>query len=662
MGLQPPIAATLPNASPLDLLPSSIGLKRKLDDEEDNSACNNMDEVNSDDSGVAAEDDEDHLGGPSQRKKARMQDVASDNDDDDNDNDDDEDEDAIKTILRKEESDEGSPKVIVEHQPLPSIYELQENSQTNCDDLDEQYDSGLSGEDASSVEDDGHEDDEDDDDDEEGEEEDEDEDDEEEVEEDDEDDDDESQVPPIYSSVLRSEKSSSSSVTTPVLTPPKALYSDRFWSQTSNSFGSPPTNSSTSAANPPNPQSPKETTFQFLEQSTQRIECAENGKSYLQLGTMSHHLPVTPVIQPKPNMVYRRPPQPMTPPNNSQPQQQPQQPPLPQHQFRSNLIPHPSQALSSAAALRPVCDHSNCLQRKASHCYKTQRARMLNVSLQKLHLARQNHEGCLRRSVLICNMLRYIEDETERDAAMQYAPITSPPHPMEIDPYWGPPPPPPQVHQQQQQPTTVPVQQQQQQQSTSTMTPSQYHLTTGAPPPPPPPQTLPSLPTTSSATSSAPSTPPTSTSNVSSNNNNNSSNSTNTAYSDSFETTLKDFNSAFRSTPFSSPTHSKEEDESERGSINWGSVLSLSSNPAEESLDPLNNNNFSSESSWTTSNNSTTVVSTTSGSSTTSTSSTTSPTSSPSIIPPAVDDIGWKLSADDVLRAFPNDENLFVGP
>jgi len=27
---------------------------------------------------------------------------------------------------------------------------------------------------------------------------------------------------------------------------------------------------------------------------------------------------------------------------------------------------------------------------------------------------------------------------------------------------------------------------------------------------------------------------------------------------------------------------------------------------------------------------------------------------------PHFDDIGWKLSADDVLKAFPNDENLFA--
>merc|ERR1711894_596203 len=88
-----------------------------------------------------------------------------------------------------------------------------------------------------------------------------------------------------------------------------------------------------------------------------------------------HHLPVTPVIQPKPNMVYRRP-----------------IPPFRNHLSSTNPTPisHP----------RPVCDHSNCLQKKSSFCYQSQRSRMLSLS----------------RSVLICNMLRYIEDETDREA------------------------------------------------------------------------------------------------------------------------------------------------------------------------------------------------------------------------------------------------------
>ena len=74
-------------------------------------------------------------------------------------------------------------------------------------------------------------------------------------------------------------------------TPPKTIYGDRFWS------------TSTS----PLPQ------FEGGS-NNQRIECAENGKSYLQLGTMGqhgqgqhhHHLPVPPVaMQPKTSHMVR---------------------------------------------------------------------------------------------------------------------------------------------------------------------------------------------------------------------------------------------------------------------------------------------------------------------------------------------------------------------
>ena len=117
---------------------------------------------------------------------------------------------------------------------------------------------------------------------------------------------------------------------------------------------------------------------------------------------------------------------------------------------------------------------------------------------------------------------------------------------------------------------------------------------------------------------------------------------------DTYETTLKDFNSAFRSTPYSSPAHPGMEVDSGLGAgdedrgINWGSVLSLSS---QSELDPLNNNSFSTDT-WQTSTssgsgNDTLDISGHSG----------------------FDDIGWKLSADDVLKAFPSEDGLFsVGP
>ena len=514
-----------------------------------------------------------------------------------------------------------NPKVIVEHQPLPSIYELHQNS-TSCDTMDaDQFDSGLSDESS------------------------------EEEEEDEEELDDSDEEPvhsPLFSSVLRMNGSKNGNVpATPVITPPKSIYNDRFWSQSS--FQTPPVSSATSSPSAPplasTPPPPSATSplspltsnaFQFLNQSDQRIECAENGKSYLQLGTMSHshHLPVTPVIQPKPNMVYRR--------------------PIPP--FRNQMIPQPA---------RPVCDHSNCLQKKASQCYKNMRSRMLNLSLQKLHMARQTHEGSLRRSVLICNMLRHIEDETEREAIhdnqQQYASAAAnggepaQAASMEMDHYWSPP-----VVSNGANPPTTEV---------ATMTPSQYHLATGGTPPPPPPSTAPTPPPTSTTTPAG----------------------TN-SYSDTYESTLKDFNTAFRLTPFSSPAHASSDMDSgiadeDRG-INWGSVLSLSN---QSELDPLNNNSFTTET-WSTpavttsspassisnpvssistpsleSMETTTAVTTTGClTATTTTASTEAPTSTPVMDSPmsthSFDDIGWKLSADDVLRAFPNDENIFVGP
>ena len=169
----------------------------------------------------------------------------------------------------------------------------------------------------------------------------------------------------------------------------------------------------------------------------------------------------------------------------------------------------------------------------------------------------------------------------------------------------------------------------------------------------------------------------------------------------SYETTLKDFNSAFRSTPYSSPAHPGSDMDSGLGDvdmdrgINWSSVLSLTSGSQSE-LDPLNNNTFATEAWPNTANTPTTlsgtVVQTQHSPGTTqltdissSTVSLTSRPSSPILSEYCTanttssitcttnttntvngtshhhfDDIGWKLSADDVLKAFPNDENLFA--
>jgi len=492
----------------------------------------------------------------------------------------------LTTKPEKKPSETDNPRVIVEHQPLPSIYDLR---QMTCDDAYD--DSGLSDDDSSE---------------------------EESSECDDDDDDDDVRPSPIFEPVLRG-----AGIAKPVVTPspptPKSIYNngDRFWSQ--NAFAM-------NGQAPPPPGSPLppsatpvsmagNSTFHFLENNNQRIECAENGKSYLQLGTMSHHhhhhhhLPVTPVIQPKPNMVYRR--------------------PIPP--FRNPMLP--------VQPARPVCDHSNCLMRKNSLCYKSLRSRMLNLSLHKLHMARQNHEGSLRRSVLICNMLRYIEDETEKEAVQdshQFAQVAAatpqppPPQPishMDADQYWPPP------------ASNVSIgmsgseedvqQQQQHYAGPQNGMVSAYGVVGSC----------------GSANCGA------NGSHCGMISGQSSSGGGNPALTDTYETALKDFNSAFRSTPYSSPAHPGMEVDSGLGSadedrgINWGSVLSLSS---QSELDPLNNNSFSTET-WQTA---ASVGGGGSGSDTLDISGHS-----------AFDDIGWKLSGDDVLKAFPSEEGLFsVGP
>jgi hypothetical protein len=483
-----------------------------------------------------------------------------------------------------EEEKPESPKVIVEHQPLPSIYDLR---QMTCDDSYD--DSGMSADDSSE---------------------------EESSDCDDDDDEEEEDVrpSPIFEPVLRG-TGTAKPVVTPSPPTPKSLYNnDRFWSQNSFSMGSP-------TPPPGSPLPPSATpvtmngtaTFHFLENNNQRIECAENGKSYLQLGTMSHHhhhhhhLPVTPVIQPKPNMVYRR--------------------PIPP--FRNPMLP--------VQPARSVCDHSNCLMRRNSLCYKSLRSRMLNLSLHKLHLARQNHEGSLRRSVLICNMLRYIEDESEKETVQdtQFAAAVAansqpppPPQPlshMDSDQYWPP-------------SSNVALAGVSMAQSEEDVH-QHYAGSQGG-----------LIPAYGSCGSS----------NCVANGSHcgmingqtgGSGSSGSTGLTDTYETTLKDFNSAFRSTPYSSPAHPGMEVDSGLGSadedrgINWGSVLSLSS---QSELDPLNNNSFSTET-WSPSQS-------VGGSSSASDGLDMSGHA-------GFDDIGWKLSADDVLKAFPSDEGIFsVGP
>jgi len=343
-------------------------------------------------------------------------------------------------------------------------------------------------------------------------------------------------------------------------------------------------------------------TYQFLDQTSQRIECDENGKSYLQLGTVSHHhhLPVTPVIQPKPVLNFSS------------------------HQRRGApalrglcrpMLPRPPNPT-------PPCDHHHHLQhggasflrrqRRCSPCYRQQRSDMLSLSLHKLHAARQRSDSSLRRSVLICNMLRYIEEEStleqreEQEAAAQQH-LSFHHHHHHSGHHHG--------HQDQEQ---------QQQQSYWS------GLANFVPPPTPNPYREASV----SAGCEV--------------------NTNNTA--GGFDAPLKDFNSAFRQSPSSLPPASAnstaasqqpESGDEERNGINWSSVLSLSS---QAELDPLNNNTYTEshhhqiqQGLWP---------------------GTLTPTGDMTdmdLSHHSFDDISWKLSpisADEVLKAFP-EENLF---
>jgi len=398
---------------------------------------------------------------------------------------------AARDKSKNEDIHNPAPKVIVEHQPLPSIYELGQVTRDLDNTMlrsDEESD-GDSDEDSSMFD----------------------------------------QPPPACSSPSK----------------PGQNFSDRFWSGNFTAqpapLPTPPPSPVPTVLQPSSQQQPS-STYQFLDQSNPRIECDENGKSYLQLGTVNHHLPVTPVIQPKPTtLTPRRPTQPFRP--NPPPPARP---------------PNPT----------PPCDHSACLARKNSPCYRQQRSRMLNVSLHKLHMARQRADSNLCRSVLICNMLRYIEEESDQEAREQEANFNQQQENTE-SPYWN--------------------------------NLNNQNINSFAPPTPNPYR--------------------------------------DNGYSnESFEPPLKDFNSAFRQTPVPMNTDGDSGIEEDRG-INWSSVLSLSS---QSDLDPLNNNSFSE--SW---------------------SPSTQDLADVDLSQHSFDDINWKLtpvSADDVLKAFPNDENIFQCP
>jgi len=123
---------------------------------------------------------------------------------------------------------------------------------------------------------------------------------------------------------------------------------------------SPPTSTLSTS---PNGSNNKNNFIENLQKYAQKIECNENGKSYLQLGIIPvHHLPpVAPVIHPIPTS------------------------------------PGPT------------------LQ------YRNQRSSVLRMSFHKLEMAKQNKrsESFLCRSVLICNTVRYIEEENDQELREQ---------------------------------------------------------------------------------------------------------------------------------------------------------------------------------------------------------------------------------------------------
>ena len=188
--------------------------------------------------------------------------------------------------------------------------------------------------------------------------------------------------------------------------PTKSTAYDRFWTTTASGMSSTTTTP------------PLASTYQFLEQNNQRIECDENGKSYLQLGTVNHHhLPVTPVLQPKPTTLSPRRPQSLC-----RPHTLPPRPPNPTPPVICEHMSHSSPARSCSTS-----------------CYRQQRSDMLSLSLHKLHSARQRSDSSLRRSVLICNMLRYIELESTTEQRHHAESIGYAQEPMSLDqsPYWN---------------------------------------------------------------------------------------------------------------------------------------------------------------------------------------------------------------------------------
>lgn len=129
-----------------------------------------------------------------------------------------------------------------------------------------------------------------------------------------------------------------------------------------------------------------ESNYQPPQSNQQTIRCAENGKSYLDLGCSNSFN--TPSAQ-----------------NNSQ-------------QSRLMDTRHPATIIvNGVGTLKRCCDGRNgawCNTTKG--CYRDTRLRIRNLSMFKLSRFRQVSEQSLYRSVLICNTLKFIDREIESEA------------------------------------------------------------------------------------------------------------------------------------------------------------------------------------------------------------------------------------------------------
>lgn len=247
------------------------------------------------------------------------------------------------------------------------------------------------------------------------------------------------------------------------------------------------------------------------------------------------------VVSPVPNAVH--PPPPQTP---------PPQPAPPSHQQtircdengKSYLDLGSSYPINTGSSNNAVvnvikcCDGSRTswCSRGPGSCYRQRRLAVLNLSMCKLGRYRQFSDPSLRRSVLICNTLRLLEREMEQDGCFFSTPgAPCPSGPVPVSPHHPPPP------------------------------PQSYHH-----------QHFPEVPMNNGY---PPATP------------------YRVAEPTAYEQNFRELTTPLRPTPFPSPAHpgcdpgcdadsGLGDDDSMRG-INWGSVLSLSS---QSDLDPLNNN------------------------------------------------------------------------